>query len=184
MEEGLKGVKTVKATPKIIVITGAESTGKSTLAKALSNHFNVPYVSEYAREYIQNMQREYTFKDVELIAKKQVQQYENAVNDCISVVVMDTWLIITKIWFQVVFNKIPAWIDEALKSKRVDLFLLCDTDLPWIDDDVRENGGNMRLQLQKMYVQEIKRLNGNWEIITGTSEKRVEKAISLVEKMK
>ncbi len=38
---------------RIIVITGAESTGKSTLAENLAGHFSVPYIPEIAREYIE-----------------------------------------------------------------------------------------------------------------------------------
>ena len=58
--------------PKIIVITGAESTGKSVLTKALANHFEVPFIPEIARGYVEKLNRKYNYRDVEQIAHEQV----------------------------------------------------------------------------------------------------------------
>ncbi len=68
MEKRFK-INTLKSKTKIIVITGAESTGKSTLTEALAKHFNVPYIPEIAREYIEKLPHKYNYRDVEIIAK-------------------------------------------------------------------------------------------------------------------
>ena len=47
---------------KKVVVIGPECTGKSTLTKALSQHFNCPYRQEYAREYIAQLSTPYTLK--------------------------------------------------------------------------------------------------------------------------
>ena len=65
--------------PKIIVITGAESTGKSTLTERLANHFNAPFIPETARQYVEKLNRKYTYSDVENIAKMQIEQFRDAV---------------------------------------------------------------------------------------------------------
>ena len=57
-----------------VAITGPESTGKSSLAKVLAEHYNTLWVPEYSREYIDNLDRDYTYEDVEKIAVSQIQK--------------------------------------------------------------------------------------------------------------
>ena len=56
-----------------IIVTGPESSGKTTLCKALSKHFNLPFSKEYAREYLDALDRDYTQEDLLKIAKGQLQ---------------------------------------------------------------------------------------------------------------
>ena len=165
---------------KRIVIIGSESTGKTELAQFLAEKFNTVYVPEYAREYIENLNRHYTFKDVEIIAKKQIELEQKFAQKANHILFFDTYLIITKIWFQVVFNVVPEWIDEAIKNSKIDLFLLCSNDLPWIPDRVRENGGKMREKLFEMYKNEIQHYNYKFYIVSGHGDKRFNNALEIV----
>src|SRR5665811_850276 len=81
----------LKTKAKIIVITGAESTGKSTLTETLAIHFNVPFVPEIARDYVEKLDRKYTFEDVEIIARKQVEQLDSLKNCDSPYIFVDTW---------------------------------------------------------------------------------------------
>jgi NadR type nicotinamide-nucleotide adenylyltransferase len=168
---------------RIIAVTGAESTGKSTLTEALANHYRVSFMPEYARSYIHELHRKYTFEDVENIARKQVEQYNELLNSKQPVVILDTWLLITKIWFDVVFDRIPDWLEYSIRQLRIDLYLVCDTDLPWIADDVRENGGESRKWLQQRYITEIDALGVPYCIISGRDEERIHNAISCVDRL-
>ncbi|WP_163323482.1 AAA family ATPase [Draconibacterium mangrovi] len=170
----------MKQTTKIIAITGAESTGKSTLAKALATHYKVPFVPEFARNYVEQLHRSYTYNDVILIAQKQVEQYNEMVLQQPPLIILDTWLLITKIWLDVVFGKVPAWIEETIKETRIDTFLVCDTDLPWVPDNVRENGGTNREKLQKTYIEEIKNYRFSYHLIKGNYEERKKAAIQVI----
>ncbi len=165
----------------IIAITGAESTGKSTLVAALAKHYNVPFVPEFARDYVLQLKRKYTFDDVEFIARKQVEQYRELLNSAHPFVFLDTWLFVTKIWFEVVFKAVPVWLEKTIREMPVDLFLVCATDLPWIADTVRENGGEERNRLQECYINEIKKYNFTFKIVRGEKEKRLHNAIAIVE---
>ncbi len=169
--------------PKIIVVTGAESTGKSTLTEELAAYFGVNHYPEFAREYVTNLKESYTFGDVEYIANTQIKQYEEALKPGAPIAFFDTWLVITIIWMEVVFNKKPSWLAEYIRNSKISLFLVCDTDLPWVADPVRENGGEMRETLHKKYIQEIQENSFQYKIIGGTGKQRVQNALSVLKKL-
>lgn len=166
--------------PRIIVITGAESTGKSALTQWLADYFQVPAISEFAREYIENLDRKYTCRDVENIARKQIDQLNSMKKLNCPYIFSDTWLIITKIWLEVVFNRRPFWIDSEIRNTPIDLFLICSTDLPWEPDRVRENGGKQREILQHKYIDTIKEYNFNYAIVHGKNNERFANALDHV----
>ena len=167
---------------KRVLITGAESTGKSELAMGLAHHFGGIYVPEYAREYVEKLGRPCVYSDVEHIAEWQKRAYHDTRAPG-SFVFFDTWLIITRVWFEVVFQKVPSWLDEQIRRASFDLVLLCHTDLPWISDGVRENGGERREWLQERY-QELIRQNGwKFQSVDGLGGERIKKAIHLINKL-
>lgn len=161
-----------------IVITGAESTGKSTLAEQLSNHYNVSWIPEFARQYLDTLNRKYTYADVEAIALHQI-KIENELQNK-PLVFFDTWLIITKVWFDFVYGKHPAWLHQAILNSNIDLFLLCDIDVPWVEDPLRENGGENRNILHQIYLNELKTYNFEYRIVSGLDQNRLQTAINFV----
>jgi NadR type nicotinamide-nucleotide adenylyltransferase len=166
--------------PKIVVITGAESTGKSVLTSQLASYFRCPFFKEYARDYIGSLNRPYNFSDVEQIAAEQVKQYEAARKLNAVYVFFDTWLIITKVWFEVVYNRKPDWLDLYIHNAEIALFLVCDTDLDWIPDPLRENGGEMRKKLQQTYLNNLEEFGFNYSVVDGTGESRFMRALNIM----
>ena len=165
---------------KIIAVTGPESTAKSTLTNELSQYFQAISFPEYAREYLAEKGHHYTYADVEEIARKQVTQYEEAqYSDC-EWVIFDTWLIITKVWFEWVFDRTPDWIEQAIADHPVDLYLLCKPDIPWEPDPLREHGGEEREQLYQLYKNELVSRGLPFTEIGGMGEERVLNAIQAV----
>lgn len=182
MEKRFKN-RTLKDQTKIIVITGAESTGKSTLTKALAKHFGAPYIPEIAREYVENLTHRYNYHDVENIAKAQIQQINDLKDKGHPYIFIDTWLIITKIWFDVVFNKEPVWLKDEIQNTKIELFLICDIDIPWIPDPVRENGGENRIKLHKMYIEAISSFNFPYKLVNGLNEQRIQNALRFLKNL-
>jgi len=157
-----------------------KSNGKTELAEFLAQQFNTVAVPEYARKYIEQLDRKYTYEDVLHIANKQLELEAIFSNKANGILFYDTYFIITKIWLKVAFNKHPDWIDNKIKNSCIDLFLLCNNDIPWISDPVRENGGEMRNKLFEMYKQELIKYGLNYKIIDGEGEDRYKKAFQIV----
>ena len=172
----------MKTLPAIFVITGAESTGKSDLTKRLANYFNVPYIPEFARSYIEKLSRPYTYDDVEKIGLTQIKQIKEYNNSPYPFIFVDTWLIITKVWFEYVFRESPLWLENELKNTQISLYLVCDIDLPWIPDNVRENGGEKRVMLHNKYLEIIKENNFKHEIVSGKDSERFNNALKIIHK--
>lgn len=165
-----------------IAITGPESVGKSTLASQLAEHFGGAFVPEFARGYVENLNRKYGYDDVEKIAIQQIDEYDNAENLVVGkepIVFFDTFLVITKVWFDVVFKHEPDWLDKMIETKRMDLYLLCYPDLPWEADNVRENGSN-RLELFEQYRACLEKFKLPYQIIKGFGHKRDQLAIAKI----
>ncbi len=165
-----------------IVLTGPESTGKSTLALQLAEHFQGGVITEFARPYIAGLNRSYEYKDLELIAKRQIYELENfEFNSKNKIVFLDTFLIITKVWFEVVYKTCPEWIINEIGKSQVDLYLLCVPDLPWEKDEVRENGGEMREWLFKEYERNLIMFNFDYKKVDGLGSSRLDCAVKHVE---
>ena len=163
-----------------IVLTGPESVGKSELAKQLSEHYRGVNTKELARDYVESLNRPYNYDDVVKICCKQLIEYDNLEKHngfCF----FDTYLIITKIWFLHVYNKIPDWFEGEFKKRPVDLYLLCRDDIEWQADGVRENN-ELRGLLFEKYKQELNNYGFNYEIIQGSGKERVDNAIASINK--
>jgi NadR type nicotinamide-nucleotide adenylyltransferase len=163
-----------------IAIVGPESTGKSILAEQLAKHFNSPWVPEYARTYVEKLTQPYNYDDICNIARKQIEQeieYEQNINA--PYVFFDTELIITKVWFEYCYKKVPQFVEERLQTGFFDLYLLCVPDLPWEPDSVREHGHD-RDYFFDWYKSEIEKLGKPYFVVDGIGEKRVRKAIEAV----
>jgi NadR type nicotinamide-nucleotide adenylyltransferase len=163
-----------------VVITGPESTGKTSLALTLASRFKTAWIPEYAREYISGLGRKYNYTDIEHIAREQVRREKEFICKAKDFLFYDTYLVVTKIWFKVKYGHYPQWIDEAILRSGIDLFLICNIDIPWIADPVRENGGEMREKLLEMYKEEISSFGIPWEMVSGRNDQRTYSAINIL----
>lgn len=160
-----------------IALIGPESTGKSSLSRLLSEHYNSPFVPEYAREYLEQKGSEYTYEDVVSIAKKQIEDelfYEQSDKQTSDYVFFDTELIITKVWFLYCYEEVPSIVTEQMDKGFFDLYLLCAPDLPWEPDPLREHGDDREF-FYDWYKKEIeipRYRAGSTENLTITTRKR------------
>ena len=156
---------------KIIVI-GPESSGKTNLCEQLSTHFNIPFAKEFARHYIDTLDRSYIIDDLLSIAKGQLQSEFNSQ-------LLDTDLITIKTWSEYKYGSCDKWILEQIEKQKKEkrFYLLCKPDIPWQVDKQRENP-NDREELFKIYKYELENLGHDYFIVEG--ENRTENSISKI----
>jgi len=150
-----------------VIVTGPESSGKTTLAKKLCKHFKVPYIAEYSRVYLSSLERPYTQKDILKIAKGHL---ANELSKQ-PFLLLDTDLITLKIWSEYKYGACDNLIISEIKNQKKELriYLLCQPDIPWKFDTQRENAED-RDYLFNIYKKE---LNGrDYTIINGTRKNR------------
>ncbi len=164
-----------------ISITGPESTGKSELARKLAEHFKTLWVPEYAREYLSGLGRPYDFEDIAIIARKQFETENALAKKAKKILFCDTDFLVTKVWSLYKYGKCDPWIEEMAETHRYDLYLLCNTDLPWEDDPLREHP-QQRDELFRMYMKELKSIHASYILVSGKGKQRTDSAISAVEK--
>jgi NadR type nicotinamide-nucleotide adenylyltransferase len=170
---------------KKIVIIGPESTGKSTLCEQLAKHFNTSWCPEFAREYLLNHGTNYTYNNLLTIAKGQLAlEEEMTLQANNSLLFIDTNMYVMKVWCEFVFDKCHPWILEQIVNRPYDLYLLCNTDLPWVKDELREYPDlETRNKLFHYYKDLLVNQATPWVEISGNNENRLEQAITAVNKI-
>ena len=189
---------------KKVAVIGPESTGKSTLCEQLAQHYDTLWCPEYARDYLLTYGMKYTYDDLLAIAKGQVALEEKYVQAAItssqsalagrqaghssplaahsSLLFIDTDMYVMKVWCEFVFGKCHQYILDQIAERKYDLYFLCNVDLPWTFDPLREYPDlQSRQQLYQIYRIIMMNQPVPWVEISGDSKERFEKAVQSVD---
>lgn len=170
---------------KRIVAIGPESTGKSTLCASLATHFSAPWCPEFAREYLLKNGKDYACEDLLRIAKGQIRMEDEIFNSYKKnegYYFIDTDLYVIKVWSEFVYGKCHPFILEQIAIRKYDCYLLCNTDLPWVEDPLREYPDEKkRLELFHIYKDLMMHQNTPWAIIKGNENNRLKNAIAALQ---
>ncbi|MBK7965417.1 MAG: ATP-binding protein [Bacteroidetes bacterium] len=173
----------LKESPFVIGIIGPESTGKSTLTQALAKHYQVDFVPEMAREYLNQLGRDYQIGDLKIIALLQLEAENKQRNLQQKIVLCDTTLLVVKIWSEYKYQHCDEWILKAELENKYDLILLMDIDLPWVADPLREHPLE-RQELFSIYYRSLIQKNQSFKVIFGDEKERIERAIWAIDSIK
>ncbi len=167
---------------KKIVFTGPECSGKTTLSNTIANKLSVPLVTEYARDYLNNLDREYCYSDLVQIAKGQIKSEKEHIhnNSQSKILVCDTNLQVIKIWSQIKYSKCDPFIINNQDENA--FYVLCCPDFLWQYDPLREHK-NKRMMLFKKYQQDLEKEKYNFIIAAGPHKKRISFVIDEIKKM-
>ena len=160
-----------------IVLTGPESSGKTKLANLLSKYFEVPFVPEYAREYLNKKNTKYNLSDLVKINDAQTKLQEETKGE---IVFWDTDIITIIIWAKEKFGARNEIFEKSLKENVPHFYLLCYPDLEWKKDNLRENP-NDRYRLLKEYQSILIKRRVPYAHIRGKGEIRLKNAIESIQ---
>jgi nicotinamide riboside kinase len=178
-----------------IIFTGPESSGKTTLSKAIAKHFKAPLVEEYAREYFEKKQTplqrspygQYFQTDLTEIAKGQIENEKRHIKPKTRLIVCDTDILTIKIWSEVVYGNCLPELTELINTHHSSpithypsIYFLCSPKgIEWEYDPLRENPDD-RDFLFKIYEKELIFYKKNYHILRGSLEERFEKCVESV----
>jgi|SRR5688572_15175501 len=195
-----------------VVAIGPESTGKSKLCELLAQHYNTQWCPEFAREYLLAHGMNYTYEDLLHIAKSQLAMEDEYASSMVNgqwsikndqhsethsppdryrdtihhspLLFIDTDMYVMKVWCEFVFGKCHEWILEQIKKRKYDLYLLCNTGLPWVQDELREYPDlATRDRLYSIYKDIMINQSTPWVDISGNYDERLQKAIKAVDQL-
>jgi nicotinamide riboside kinase len=163
---------------KKIAITGPECSGKSTLAMMLSPKLGVNWIPEHARSYLQKLGRQYSQDDLDIIARRQ-QMMIDAVLSLDKTVLTDTEMLVLKIWSEEKYGACSPYIEALWQSQEMDLYILCKPDIPYEEDELRENPDD-RDRLFDIYKSYLDERGVNYIVSTGDLQTRVDQALTAI----
>jgi NadR type nicotinamide-nucleotide adenylyltransferase len=173
------------ATHEKVVVLGPESTGKSTLCAVLAAHYQCSWVPEFAREYLLKLGRPYNYDDLLIIARGQLRaEDEMTAQSKGKYLFIDTDMYVMKVWCEFVFGKCHSFILDQIVNRKYDLYLLCNTDLPWVKDELREYPDlENRKKLFRIYKDLMVNQRTPWTEISGLDDERLRQAIRAVDQL-
>lgn len=161
-----------------VVVTGSESTGKTTLARALGRALGAPVAEEFVRAFAERKGR-IDFTDHGPIARGQIASEDAAIAAANDLVILDTDLVSTVVYCEHYFGRCPAWIVDEARARAGDLYLLLQPDIPWVPDGVRDRG-DRRDEMHALFRDRLRDLGLAFAEIGGTADERLDRALDAI----
>jgi len=154
----------------VVVMTGSECTGKTTLARSLARRYGADWLPEAARLEADRKGAPLEAQDVEPIALRHLEAESAALLQSPRLLLLDTDLVSTVVYARDYYGGCPEWIVEAARERRGHLYLLHHTDVPWIADGVQRDRPNDRARMHDLFVRTLAEfgarvidVRGGWE---------------------
>ena len=172
-----KNLKQIKSDCLKVVVFGPESSGKTTLSRALASHYNVLWIEEFARDYLQEKwdkeNKVCELNDLLPIAYGQIKlenEYSQKTN---KLLICDTDLLETKVYSETYYDGYcdPLLEKYALKNS-YDLYILTNIDIPWEKDDLRDKP-NEREKMFDAFKETLIKYNRPYIEVSGSLSKRL-----------
>jgi NadR type nicotinamide-nucleotide adenylyltransferase len=180
------GVTSRAPRPFVVVVTGSECTGKTTLAAELAAEFGASWSPEFVRAYVDAKRAPLDASDVEPIAAGQLaverRAEHNATDRQGRLVVKDTDLVSTTVYARHYYGSCPEWIEAAARRRAGDLYLLLYPDVPWVPDGLQRDraGEAERAEIHAQFRDGLTSLGARVAEINGSWEERKARAVDAV----
>ncbi len=170
---------------KRVVLVGAESTGKSTLAEALAQALGTVWVPEHGRWYWEGrrhlVDQSWTSDEFQRIARAQRRLEDDLARRAYQgVVIADTDALVTAVWHE----RYLGWSDDELDALAAevcpDLYLVCAPDFEWVQDGTRESPAH-RQAMHESVLRRTDASRAQVAVLSGSPDARLAEALSLIE---
>lgn len=165
-----------------VVVFGPESTGKTTLARRLATHYSTVWVPEWARGHLDPNGGACTVQDIARIALGQAASEDALARQAERVLICDTDTLTTTIWSDVYFHQVEPWIADLARERRHDLYLLCDIDVPWVDDGQRDMP-HRRAEFRERCRQALESHQRPYVTLSGGWDERFRTAVAAIDRL-
>jgi len=166
-----------------VCVLGAESTGTTTMAKALAEHYQTAWVAEYGREWSEEKLRtgdvRWRSEEFEAIAKEQNRREDAAARTANRVLICDTNSFATVLWHRRYMGSHNDRVAQIAARGKCDLYLLTGDDIPFVQDGLRD-GEHIRHEMHAWFVEALRAQPTPWLLLTGSHESRCRAAIGAV----
>jgi NadR type nicotinamide-nucleotide adenylyltransferase len=163
-----------------VVCLGAESTGKTTLSLRIAAHLGATWIPEYGRLYCEWYQSVQAQHDMDQIFRGQMVLEDWGRRHANRLLICDTDTLTSCIWNERYFQHYPEWMNREFEARLSHLYLLCDIDLPWVDDGVRDSGAE-RKWFHWRFVEELQSRRLPYVLVQGEGEHRFAAALHAIE---
>lgn len=169
---------------KRICVIGAESTGTTTLSKALAKHYKTLLVPEYGRTYSQvkyaKGDRHWSSDEFEVIAKEQQRQEDEMAKSANKILICDTNAFATEIFHEFYMGSISEKVAKYGEETKADLYIVTDANIPFVQDGLRETD-EIRQKMHKRFLDELRNRNLPFILVSGSREERLKEATSAID---
>lgn len=161
-----------------ICILGGESSGKSTLARALAEQFRTLFVAEYGRELWEKEGGQLEYEDLLAIGKEQVAREDAFARRSEHFLFCDTSPLTTLFYSLEMFGKAAPELFE-LSRRRYHATILCLPDFPFAQDGTRRDAVFRELQ-HAWYLQQLSAQGIRYVEAAGSMNERIETIAALL----
>ena len=171
------------AAAKRVCVVGAESTGTTSLARALAEHYGTAWVPEYGRAYteerVSRTQAAWTSDEFTVIAREQCRLEDAALPKCNRLLICDTNAFATQIWHRRYLGTESEAVAAIAASRHYDLYLLSGDEIPFVPDRICD-GEHVRHTMHAWFEQALAAQATRWRLLRGAHETRVATAIAAI----
>jgi len=171
---------------KRVCVIGAESTGTTTLARALAQQLQTVWVAEYGREYseVKLAKNDHDWRSDEFtaIANEQTRREEEAARRANRVLICDTNAFATVLWHRRYMGSHSAAVEAIARQGHCDLYFLTGDEIPFVQDGLRD-GEHIRHEMHRWFEAALSAQSAPWHIIRGSHEERLLRAIRLTKSL-
>jgi NadR type nicotinamide-nucleotide adenylyltransferase len=171
---------------KRVCVLGAESTGKTTIARALAERYGTLWVPEYGRAYCElNDKRQgddWTTAEFLTIARTQRWLEDFLAGYADRLLICDTDAFVTARFHEVYTGGVSPELELLADDARYDLYLLCDPNTPFDQDGWRTDGPHRRV-MHETFRSRLEELGADYVELSGWHTERLERATAAIDRL-